>query len=199
MGNSPMGIIIGLGMDPSDAQTAMQQFEKTMGSGTSAAAQSVEGAGKRMRGAMTDAEENFRLVGEEIGVHMPRSVTRALGQMMPSISTITTALLGMWAISKIPEFIEGVESAGRALSGYTEQVRKAEKADIDASTSALIHFTTIAQGTLLIAQTNAALANLAAKQGNWQEEAKAANAVMNDSKSVWLSLLGPIASARISC
>ena len=130
-----------------------------------------------------------------MGVHLPRAVSGALAEMLPGINSLGGALLGAFALAELPKFIEGVKDASEALGGYTKAVRDAEKADIDASTSALIHFTTIAQGTILIAQTNAALANLASKQGNWKEEAKAANAAMSDTKSVFASLLGPVGAA----
>ena len=212
MANGLLGLVFQIDADPSNASAALEafaaktgqsvgyvkaQFQDYQAAESAAYAEAVQrarGAGQAVKTSMTDAEENARLLSEMIGVHMPRTITRGLGQMMPMIGTLTTGLMGLWAVSQIEPFLSKLKEAITDLAGYTDEVRKAEKADIDASTAALIHFKTIAQGTLLIAQTNAALANLAAKQGNWQEVAKAANAVMSDSKSVWLSLLGPLTS-----
>ncbi len=191
MAESILGLLFEINADPSKAQDALQKFEQATGKSFEKAAAGT----KPLDTSLLNNRESVRLLGEEMGVHLPRAVSGALAEMLPGIKAIGPALLGVFALAEIPKFIEGVKDAATALGGYTEAVRKAEKADIDASASALIHFTTIAQGTILIAQTNQALANLAAKQGNWQEETKAANKAMSDSKSVLSSLLGPIGSA----
>lgn len=191
MADSILGLIFEINADPSKAADALQRFEQSTGKSFEKAASGT----KPLDMALLSNRESVRLLSEEIGIHMPRAVSGALAEMLPGINAIGPALLGAFAIAEIPKFIDGVKSAAEVLGGYTEAVRKAEKADIDASTSALIHFTTIAQGIILIAQTNQALANLAAKQGEWKEQAKAANAAMSDSKSVLAALLGPIGSA----
>ena len=60
-----------------------------------------------MRRGMMDAEENARLMGEMIGVHMPRTITRNLGEMLPAIANVSVALMGLWGVSEIEPFIEG--------------------------------------------------------------------------------------------
>ena len=199
-----------IGANPDSANAAMEEFAAKTGKSLgyvqaqfkdyqAAESAAYDEAVRRARGTAQDVDksllnnrESVRLLSEEMGIRLPRAVSGALAEMLPGINAIGPALLGAFALAELPKFIESIRNAATALGGYTEEVRKAEKADIDASTAALVHFTTIARGTLLIAQTNAALANLAAKQGNWKEEAKAANAVMSDTKSVFTSLLGPV-------
>jgi hypothetical protein len=191
MADTFLGLVMEISADPSKAADALQAFEESTGKSFERAAAGT----KPLDASLLTNRESVRLLGEELGFRMPRAVSGALAEMLPGINAIGPALLGAFAIAEIPKFIEEVKDAATALGGYTKAVRDAEKADIDASTSALIHFTTIAQGTLLIAQTNRALADLAAKQGNWKEEAKAASEAQAGVKASFLGLLGPVGEA----
>lgn len=208
-----VGLMFRMGADTSTASQQVEEFAKHSGksvgeveaqirdynrSMTAAYDEQVRrarGAGEETDKGLLSNRESVRLLSEELGARLPRAVSGAVAEMLPGINSIGGALLGAFAVAEIPKFIGAVKEATTALGGYTDEVRKAEKADIGASTSALIHFQTIAAGTILIAQTNQALANLAAKQGNWKEEAKAASAAMSDSKTLLTSLLGPLGSA----
>jgi hypothetical protein len=208
-----LGLVMQINADPSNANAALEEFAAKTGKSVgyvkaqfkeyqAAESAAYDEAVQRARGLGQDVDksilsnrESVRLLSEEMGVHLPRAVSGALAEMLPGINAIGPALLGAFALAELPKFIEGLKDASAALGGYTDEVRKAEQADIDASMSALVHFTTIAEGTILIAQTNVALENLASKQGNWKEEAEAAVKAMSDSKSVLASLLGPIGSA----
>jgi bisphosphoglycerate-dependent phosphoglycerate mutase len=151
--------------------------------------------GQNVDRSILSNRESVRLLSEEMGVHLPRAVSGALAEILPGINAIGPALLGAFALAELPKFIAGLKDAATALGGYTDEVRKAEQADIDASNAALIHFTTIGDGARLIADTNRALADMASKQGDWTAEEKAANDAMTSGKSILLSLLGPVSAA----
>ena len=169
---------IRVGADLSEADAATDAFAGRAQKSFSQVGPAVEDVSRKTKdldNGILSARESARLATEELGIHMPRAVTGALAEMLPAIGGVGVALLGAFAVAEIPKFIGEVKDATATLAGYTDEVREAEQADVDASLAALTHFTTIARGTILIAETNRELANLASKQGNWQEEAKAAD------------------------
>jgi hypothetical protein len=196
MSYSPgVGLVLGLGLDSSGVQPGIEDFDKLLDDATEKWNHDFQEAADETDRALLSNRESVRLLGEELGVHLPRAVSIALAEMLPGINAIGPALLSAFAIAEIPKFVHEVEDATTALGGYTKAVEAAEKADIDASNSALIHFATIVRGAALIAETNRALANLAAKQGDWKEEVKAADQAMHDMKGTLTGFLGPIGEA----
>src|SRR5208337_190081 len=132
MADSVLGLLFEINADPSKASDALRAFEQSTGKSFERAAAGT----KPLDTALLSNRESVRLLSEELGVHMPRAVSGALAEMLPGINAIGPALLGAFALAELPKFIAGIEDAATALGGYTEAVRKAEKADIDASTSA---------------------------------------------------------------
>jgi hypothetical protein len=193
MSYSPgIGLLLNLGLDSSGVGPGLDDADKTLNDFAEKTAKDFESAGERTDKALLSNRESVRLLTEEMGIHLPRAVSGAVAEMLPGINSLGPALLGAFAIAEIPKFIHWVGDATAALGGYTEAVRAAEKADIDASNSALIHFKTIAQGAKFIADTNRELAQLAAKQGSWKTDIEGASKAMNDTKGILLSLLGPV-------
>jgi bisphosphoglycerate-dependent phosphoglycerate mutase len=208
-----VGLVMEIGADPSNANAAMEAFAAKSGQSLGyvkaqfkdyqaaesaaydEAVQRARGLGQNVDRSILSNRESVRLLSEEMGVHLPRAVSGALAEILPGINAIGPALLGAFALAELPKFIAGLKDAATALGGYTDEVRKAEQADIDASNAALIHFTTIGDGARLIADTNRALADMASKQGDWTAEEKAANDAMTSGKSILLSLLGPVSAA----
>jgi hypothetical protein len=193
MSYSPgIGLILNLGLDASGVDTGLNDAEKALGGLAEKTGEQFADAGKKTDDALLSNRESVRLLSEEMGVHLPRAVSGALAEMLPGINAIGPALLGAFALAEIPKFIQGVEDAASALGGYTKAVQSAEKADIEASNSALVHFKTIANGVKFIADTNRALLELAARQGSWKTDIEGAGKAMDDSKGILLSLLGPV-------
>ena len=188
MGGTTLGLVFQIDADESKASEALARIppaaEKTF--------KQAAGSTQEFNKSLLTSHQSVHLLAEEMGIRLPRAVVGAASEMLPGISAIGPALLGAFAIAEIPKFIKEVKEATSELAGYTAEVRKAEKADIESSNAALIHFTTIAQGNILIAETNRELANLAAKQGSWAEKGKAASDAVFSMRGALIALLGPI-------
>lgn len=147
--------------------------------------------------ALLSNHQSVHLLAEEMGVHLPRAVVGAISEMMPGINAIGPALLAAFAISEIPKFVKEVGDAVDAVAGYTAGVREAEKADIAASTAALTHFHTVAEGYKLIAETNRTMAELAKAQMGWSAQGQAAADAMNASWWGLIPVFGPLKTLQV--
>ena len=83
----------------------------------------VRNFGESTKEDLLGARESGRLLTEELGIHLPRAVTGALGKMLPEISSLGPALLGVFAIAEIPKFIHLVGDAASALAATLRRFR----------------------------------------------------------------------------
>jgi hypothetical protein len=180
-----LGLTFEIAADSAAAQAALADFEKTSG----ASLKRVAGGTKPLNDALLTNRESVRLLSEELGVHMPRAVSSAVAGMLPDIKELGTGLLAVFAVEEVVKFGEALGKAAAGWGGYTDAVKKAEHADIEASNAALIHFKTVAEGTKFIIETNAQMAKLAKEGENYAPAAKAA---LKDLQVSWRDLLGPV-------
>lgn len=127
MADSILGLLFEINADPSNAQAALAAFEQSTGKSFEKAA----GATKPLDTALLSNRESVRLLSEELGIHMPRAVSGALAEMLPAISAIGPALLGVFAIEEIPKLVSGIKEAVQSWEGFGKAEREAMKKAID--------------------------------------------------------------------
>ncbi len=66
------------------------------------------------------ARQSSRLLAEELGIHLPRAVTSAIGEMLPAIGGLGGALLAAFAVREVYEFGEYVKSDSEAVEGLAQ-------------------------------------------------------------------------------
>ena len=126
-----IGIIIGLGLDPSGAEAGISQAEADL-QGFGKSAKSVgendlpavgkgaqEAFGEVDRGLL-NSHQSVHLLAEEMGIHLPSVVTSAVSEMLPQIANLGGALLAAFAAKEIYEFGKKIAAAAKEASGATE-------------------------------------------------------------------------------
>jgi hypothetical protein len=78
--------------------------------------------GKISEESLLSARESGRLLTEELGVHMPRAVTGAVGEMLPEIAALGPALLGVFAVKEVWDFGKAAIDMLHDMQGETEQL-----------------------------------------------------------------------------
>ena len=129
-----IGIIIGLGLDPSGAEAGISQAEADL-QGFGKSAKSVgendlpavgkgaqEAFGEVDRGLL-NSHQSVHLLAEEMGIHLPRAVTSAVSEMLPQFASLGTVLLGVFAAKEIYEFGKKIAEAAKEASGATEALQ----------------------------------------------------------------------------
>ena len=97
MGSSGIvGLLFEISADPSKAADALQRFEQATGKSFEKAAAGT----KPLDTALLSNRESVRLLTEETGIHLPRAVTGAIAEMLPSIGQLGGTLLGVFAIEQ---------------------------------------------------------------------------------------------------
>jgi hypothetical protein len=127
MGDSGVGLILGLGIDPSEAQAGIEQLGGAMGSlekGSKASLDQVVAATEPLNKSLLNSHQSVHLLAEEMGIHLPRAVVGGISEMLPEIGSLGTVLLGAFAVEEIVKFGEMVAKDTEALYGFAE----AEKA-----------------------------------------------------------------------
>ena len=141
--DSILGLLFQISADPSQAQAAIDQFERSTGAAlqrTTGQFQSMGSAISPLRYSVRDLtgeldqgllsnRESVRLLSEDLGVHMPRAVSGAIAEVMPAIGGMGTALLGVFAVEEIVKFTRamhdlddeasGVAAAEKLMAGYS--------------------------------------------------------------------------------
>jgi uncharacterized membrane protein YgcG len=176
--DSILGLLFQISADPSQAQAAISQFEQSTSQSlqrTTGQFQSMGGAISPLRYSVRDLtdevdkgllsnRETVRLLSEELGVHMPRAVTSAIGELIPAIGGLGTALLAVFAIEEIPKFIQGIHDTADEMAGFGKEAKKAFEGAIEASDKALTHFKTIKEGIKLQDEVNRNIAALSVQR-----------------------------------
>lgn len=76
--------------DPSKAEEALNRLASDTGKSFDNASGSV----KPLNDNLLSSREATRLLSEELGVHLPRAVTSAIGEILPGIASMGDALVG---------------------------------------------------------------------------------------------------------
>lgn len=102
MGNSVLGLLFEISADPSKAEEAIKRFNDSTGNALKEAGQSAQ----PLEEALLSNRESVRLLGEEMGIHLPRAVSGAVAEMLPSIGQLGGAVLGVFAITEVTHWAE---------------------------------------------------------------------------------------------
>jgi hypothetical protein len=172
MGYSPgVGLILGLGLDPSGANAGVKELGSCLGQLESGAAKSGEGMTESFAAtdrALLSNRETARLLSEELGIHLPRAVTSAISKMLPEIATFGTALLGIFAVEEAykwgkvvnQEFFQIYTQGDQIIKDLEAAATAAFKHAGEEAANMLTHFKTSLAGTFDIAQIDARVAQL---------------------------------------
>jgi hypothetical protein len=169
MSYSPgIGLVLGLGLDPSGVKPGVEDFDKLMDDATQQWNESWEKTTASVDEGILSNRESVRLLGEEFGIHMPRAVSSALAKMLPDIASLGGALLGIYAAKElydgIGKFTDWVRSSFTEQTADAEAFAKAAAAAYEtagkAAESAFTKFKTVAAGAFQIADIDAHAAHL---------------------------------------
>jgi hypothetical protein len=140
MSYSPgVGLILNLDLDASSVDSGINDAEKALGGlATKTGEQFVE-AGKKTDDALLSNRESVRLLGEEFGIHLPRAVSGAISEMLPDIGTLSTGLLGVFAVEEVYKFGKAAVQALHDLQGETKELAEDWKRVIEAQEKLLEH------------------------------------------------------------
>ena len=142
MGGSTMGMILALSVDNTQAQMDMGEFGKTIERLGDSAAKGGQGMADGLKpggDALLSSRESARLFTETLGIHLPRAVTGAIAEILPSIASMGTALIGVFAVKEVIAFggelekladsYNDVKEAAQAMKGAEEEnVKQMERA-----------------------------------------------------------------------
>jgi hypothetical protein len=94
-GSPDVGLILGLGLDSSgvkpgldEASDSLAEYEKSLDDATERQAADFAKAADETDKGLLSNRESVRLLSEEFGLHLPRAVTGAIGQMLPEIASL---------------------------------------------------------------------------------------------------------------
>jgi hypothetical protein len=123
-----LGLVIGLGADPSEVQSAIDQLEIQAGRAGDAVA-ATGGKTKKLsddvdKGLLSN-RESARLLTEEMGVHLPRAVTGAAAEIIPALGSIGPVLLGVFAVEEVPKIVGGIRDLANEWEGFGKAEQKA--------------------------------------------------------------------------
>lgn len=119
--NSILGLLFEISADPSKAQSAIAQFESAAGKSFERA----KGGPKLLNDVLGETDKNLlsnresmRLLGEDFGFRLPRSVSGAVAEIIPAIGSIGPVLLGVFAIEEIPKIAAGIKNLVNSWEGF---------------------------------------------------------------------------------
>jgi hypothetical protein len=127
-----LSLLFEISADPSKAQEAIDAFEKSSGDALKKAATGT----KQLDDALLSNQNSVRLLSAELGIHLPRAVTGAIGQMLPEIAGLGTALLGVFAIEEAVKFVGWVHKLADEFNLVAES-EKLMKAAADENIAAM--------------------------------------------------------------
>jgi hypothetical protein len=100
-----------------------------------------------------EARGSVQLLGEEIGVRIPRELQKVLAQSSLVGPALSAAFKGVALVAFISLAAEAASKLGDftdALAGYTTAVQKAEQSEIAFNDSLLLGFKTVKQGEIVL-------------------------------------------------
>jgi len=117
MSYSPgIGLQLHLALDSSGVAPGLQDFDQQLDDATEKWNHDWEESTKSVDKGLISNRETARLLSEELGIHLPRAVTTALGEMLPAIGLLGPALLGAFAGEEIVKFAEHAKKAADAVN-----------------------------------------------------------------------------------
>ena len=147
---------------------SLAQFKQDTADGTKAASKSVKDMGESIKGETHEAREAFQLLGEQIGVRLPRGITNFLTTLRGVGSAMSAAFSGVAIIGLLAVIEEGAEKLDKFLESLTNlsEEEKSALRDITTELQKSIEFAkqmqTIRRDTSLIGKTEVEQAQLRA-------------------------------------
>jgi hypothetical protein len=163
MPDTALGLLIGLGIDASDAKQALGEFEKLTGDSF----QKASRAPRQLDDALLNTHQSMHLLLEEMGIHLPRAVVGAMSEMVPQIASFGGILLGAFAIEEIPKLVGGIKETIDAWEGFGEAERRAMKKAIDDTETLHTRVVDISQELALFGKNEA---EQAAMRAGWAQD-----------------------------
>jgi hypothetical protein len=135
---------------------------------------------RAMRMEMTETREKADLLGESLGVKIPGSLGRLLGQI-PLLQTAMNAafapLVVLFFADAIIKVVEWIDHATDSLAGYTEEVKKAFEEEKKHNQEQLRHVGSVREGMEKIIETNRRVSEVGKSSfASFEESAKKAKA-----------------------
>ncbi len=155
--NSILGLIFQISADPSKAQEALSQFEKSTGTSLNRVVNHTEVMNKSLLGS----HESARLLTEELGVHLPRAVTGAVGEMLPEFESLGTVLLAAFAVKELPEVVSKIHDLADEMRGFGQEEKALFAEVVKDSDDAYTHAKKLSDAIRFDAELNT---NIAAAQ-----------------------------------
>jgi hypothetical protein len=122
-----LGLLFTIESDPSKGVAATEQAAAAIGripQMTGEASRAAGAAAADLEKSLMGPRESTRLLSEEFGLHLPRAVTGAVGQMLPEIAGPGTALLGVFAVEEVYKFGKVAIEELHELQGETKELRR---------------------------------------------------------------------------
>lgn len=133
------------------------QFQSDMGKATQIARVESAKLATAMREQTQEAKGSLMLLGDTIGVHLPREMrtlishSTLIGPALAAAFKLTAITAG---IAIIAEYQEKIAELAQTVGGFTKEMKDAEKATEDYNRKLLTQFDTIAKGRQFISDTN---------------------------------------------
>lgn len=171
MGDAGLGVVLGLGIDSSGANAGLKQFEGDLSSAGQTGKVSLDKvveATEPLEKSLLNQHQTVHLLAEEMGVHLPRTVVSGIAEMLPQVASLGTALLGVFAVEKVWDWVKESQEALHATymeahQDISDLDRVASEAFKHAGAEAaemLTHFKTSLAGTFGIAEIDARMSQL---------------------------------------
>jgi hypothetical protein len=165
-----VGLILGLGIDPSGAKPGLAQFEEEFNASYSRTNEAFLNSLDEMEQPLDQLDKSLlsnrqtvMLLNQELGIHMPRAMSGAVAKMLPDIAALGAGLMGIWAVEKVYDWAKVINEQFFQIYTHGDEVIK----DLDAAAAAAFkhagqeatemftHFKTSLAGTFDIAEIDA--------------------------------------------
>ena len=127
MGLSPsdvMGLAFTITADPTQAEQALQGLEKTA---ERTFKETIPTSAKGTDDSILNARQSVMLLSQEFGIHLPRAVTAAIAEILPSVATMGGAFLAVFAVKEIVAFSAQVKKLADDFNGVTQAAKVLEE------------------------------------------------------------------------
>jgi hypothetical protein len=149
--------------DPSKAEAGMDRLRAA----SEAGAHGLAIDAGNMQRALIGPRESVRLLSQDLGIHLPRAVTGAIGQMLPEIAGLGTALMGAFAVEEMVKYFGWVNKTADAIN----EVAQSQKAIKIIADENLSNMEAMAKKSIDYARSQIALLNVQALAGERAVEA----------------------------
>src|SRR5580658_7972633 len=127
-GGNILGVLLAIQADPSQAERAIDDFNKNTENSLKNLANKGKESGEQLGDGILNAHHSAHLLLEELGIHLPRAVVGAIAEMLPNIAMLGGGLLGVFAVKQIFEVVGELKKASDEMNGLAEAERQMAEA-----------------------------------------------------------------------